>query len=106
MVYLKSVENVITLVKLIGLSCLPLLSILPARAQASRVFGRPKRAPHLGVQSRFCVIGRAKRAPLGCSIEISRDWASEASPTLGCSIEISRDICNSYKPYARFVWEL
>ena len=38
------------------------------------------------------IIGRAKRAPctLGCSIEISRDWASEASPTLGCSIEISR----------------
>ena len=34
------------------------------------------------------------------------NWASEASPTLGCLIEISHDICNSYKPYARFVWDL
>ena len=26
------------------------------------------------------------------SIQITYNWASEASPTLGCSIEISRDI--------------
>ena len=46
---------------------------------------------------RIGMIGRAKRAPhWACSIEISRDWASEASPTLGCSIAISRDICIRY----------
>ena len=82
MVYLKSVENVITLGKLIGLLflfCLPLLSILfltkrnnlarPVmgtiflvvrdiypRAQASSVIGQAKRAPHWGVQSRCRVI--------------------------------------------------
>ena len=66
MVYLKSVENVITLCKLIGLLflfCLPLLSILEER-------------PH---------------SPCNGNHFLSY-WASEASPTLGCSIEISRDI--------------
>ena len=69
MVYLKSVENVITLGKLIGLLflfCLPLLSILflktkrndLARPVRETIFlvGRAKRAPHWGVQSRFRVI--------------------------------------------------
>ena len=69
MVYLKSVENVITLGKLIGmlfLFCLPLLSILflktkkndLARPVTGTIFlvGRAKRAPHWGVQSRFRVI--------------------------------------------------
>ena len=69
MVYLKSVENVITLGKLIGLLflfCLPLLSILflktkrndLARPIMGTIFlvGRAKRAPHWGVQSRFHVI--------------------------------------------------
>ena len=69
MVYLKSVENVITLGKLIGLLflyCLPLLSILflktkrndLARPVMGTIFlvGRAKRAPHWGVQSRFRVI--------------------------------------------------
>ena len=69
MVHLKSVENVITLDKLIGLLflfCLPLLSILLlktkrndlARPVMGTIFlvGRVKRAPHWGVQSRFCVI--------------------------------------------------
>ena len=69
MVYLKSVENVITLGKLIGLLflfCLPLLSILFlktkrndfARPVMGTIFlvGRAKRAPHWGVQSRFRVI--------------------------------------------------
>ena len=69
MVYLKSVENVITLGKLIGLLflfCLPLLSILIlktkrndlARPVMGTIFlvGRAKRAPHWGVQSRFRVI--------------------------------------------------
>ena len=69
MVYLKSVENVITLGKLIGLLflfCLPLLSILflktkrndLARPVMGTIFlvGRAKRAPHWGVQSRFRLI--------------------------------------------------
>ena len=70
MVYLKSVENVITLGKLIGLLflfCLPLLSILffktkrndlarPVMGTIVLVIGRAKRAPHWGVQSRFRVI--------------------------------------------------
>ena len=69
MVDLKSVENVITLGKLIGLLflfCLPLLSILflktkrndLARPVMGTIFlvGRAKRAPHWGVQSRFRVI--------------------------------------------------
>ena len=69
-VYLKSVENVITLGKLIGLLflfCLPLLSILflktkrndlarPVMGTIVLVIGRAKRAPHWGVQSRFRVI--------------------------------------------------
>ena len=78
MVYLKSVENVITLGKLIGLLflfCLPLLSILflktkrndlarPVMGTIFLVIGRAKRAPHWGVQSRFrVIIGGAKRAP-------------------------------------------
>ena len=67
MVYLKSVENVITLGKLIGLLflfCPPLLSILllktkrndlarPVMGTIFLVIGRAKRAPHWGVQSRF-----------------------------------------------------
>ena len=70
MVYLKSVENVITLGKLIGLLflfCLPLLSILflktkrndharPVMGTIFLVIGLAKRAPHWGVQSRFRVI--------------------------------------------------
>ena len=69
MVYLKSVENVITLGKLIGLLflfCLPLLSILFLKTKRNDLarpvmgtivlVGRAKRAPHWGVQSRFCVI--------------------------------------------------
>ena len=68
MVYLKSVENVITLGKLIGLFfyCLPLLSILflktkrndLARPVMGTIFlvGRAKRALHWGVQLRFRVI--------------------------------------------------
>ena len=46
----------------------------PEFSPALGLIGRAKRAPHWGVQLRFCVIGQAKRAPtLGCSIEISRD---------------------------------
>ena len=70
MVYLKSVENVITLGKLIGLFvflfCLPLLSILFLKTKRNDLarpvmgtillVGRAKRAPHWGVQSRFRVI--------------------------------------------------
>ena len=66
MVYLKSVENVIILGKLIGLLflfCLPLLSIFFKRNDLARpvmgtiiLVGRVKRAPHRGVQSRFRVI--------------------------------------------------
>ena len=62
MVYLKSVENVITLGKLIGLLflfCLPLLSILFLKTTVmGTIFlvGPAKRAPHWGVQSRFRVI--------------------------------------------------
>ena len=37
-------------------------------------------------------LGERREPHTGVSIEISGDWASEASPTLGCSIEISRDI--------------
>ena len=74
MVYLKSVENIITLGKLIGLLflfCLPLLSILFLKSKRNDL-ARPvmgtiflvegaKRAPHRGVQSRFrVIIGRAK----------------------------------------------
>ena len=73
MVYLKSVENVITLGKLIGLLflfCLPLLSIL---------FLKTKR-------------NDLARPVMGTIFLVIYIWASEASPTLGCSIEISRDI--------------
>ena len=70
MVYLKYVENVIPLSKLIGLLflfCLPLLSILflktkrndlarPVMGTVFLVIGRAKRAPHWGVQLRFRVI--------------------------------------------------
>ena len=69
MVYLKYVENVIPLSKLIGLLflfCLPLLSILflktksndLARPVMGTIFlvGRAKRVPYRGVQSRFRVI--------------------------------------------------
>ena len=68
MVYFKSVENVITLGKLIDqlfLFCLPLLSIL---------FLKLRGTASLALNGQFS------------------SWASEASPTLGCSIEISRDI--------------
>ena len=67
--YLKSVENVITLGKLIDLLflfCLPLLSILFLKTKRNDLarpvmgticlVGRAKRAPHWGVQSRFRVI--------------------------------------------------
>ena len=68
MVYLKSVENVIILGKLIGLLflfCLPLLSTFLKEERPhspcngnhfSSIIGRAKRAPHWGVQSRFRVI--------------------------------------------------
>ena len=81
MVYLKSVENVITLGKLIGLLflfCLPLLSILflktkmndLARPVMGTIFlvGRAKRAPHWGVQSRFRVIYVYMSVCLVCQI--------------------------------------
>ena len=71
MVYLKSVENVIILGKLIGLLflfCLPLLSILFLKTKRNDL-ARP-------VMGTIFLVGRA-----------------EASTTLGCSIEISRDIC-------------
>ena len=66
MVYLKSVENVITLGKLIGLLFLfglPLLPILFLKTKRNNLarpvmgiiflVGWAKRAPHRGVQSRF-----------------------------------------------------
>ena len=70
MVYLKYVENVIPLSKLIGLLflfCLPLLSILflktkrndlarPLMGTIFLVIGRAKRAPHWLVKSRVRVI--------------------------------------------------
>ena len=80
MVYLKSVENVIPLSKLIGLLflfCVPLLSIL---------------------------FLKTKRNDLACPVMgtiFLVNWASEASPTLGCSIEISRDIIGERAKRAR-----
>ena len=74
--YLKSVENVITLGKLIGLLflfCLPLLSIL---------FLKTKRND----------LARPVMGTIFLVYVCMYNWASEASPTLGCSIEISRDI--------------
>ena len=89
MVYLKYVENVIPLSKLIGLLflfCLPLLSILflktkrndLARPVMGTIFtsyftliGRAKRAPHWGVQSRFRVIyvvGMSESMSVVCQI--------------------------------------
>ena len=65
MVYLKSVENVITLGKLIALFCLPLLSILFLKTKRNDL-ARP-------VMGTIFLVGRAKRAPHGCSIEISHD---------------------------------
>ena len=62
MLYLKSVENVITLGKLIGLLflfCLPLLSIL-----FLKTMGNDLARPVIGTI--FLVIGRAKRAPHCC----------------------------------------
>ena len=74
MVYLKYVENVLPLSKLIGLLflfCLPLLSILFFKTKRYDlalpvmgtivlvircVIGGTKQAPHWGVQSRFSVI--------------------------------------------------
>ena len=88
MVYLKSVENVITLGKLIGLLllfCLPLLSILFLKTKRNDL-------AHPVMGTIFLVGERARHSQV-CSIE-NRGyiyyWASEASPTLGCSIEISR----------------
>ena len=68
MVYLKYVENVIPLSKLIGLLflfCLPLLSILFLKTKRNDL-ARP-------LMGTIFLVGRAKRATLGCSIEISRD---------------------------------
>ena len=79
MVYLKYVENVIPLSKLIGLLflfCLPLLSIF---------FWKIKRYD-------------LARPVMGTIFLVN--WESEASPTLGCSIEISRDICR-YVSYVK-----
>ena len=81
MVYLKSVENVITLGKLIGLLflfCLPLLSIFFLKTKRNDL-ARP-------VMGTICLV---------------YNWASEASPTLGCSIEISCDICCRYVSYVK-----
>ena len=75
--YLKSVENVITLGKLIGLLflfCLPLLSILFLKTKRNDL-ARP-------VMGTIFLVLHADPC----------NWGSEASPTLGCSIEISRDI--------------
>ena len=78
MVYLKSVENVITLGKLIYLLflfCLPLLSILFLKTKSNdlarpvmgtiflvdvdvHIIGRAKRAPHWGVQSYYVGMSR------------------------------------------------
>ena len=69
MVYLKSVENVITL------ACC-FYSVSPS--------------------SLFCFEERP-RSP--CNGNHFSKWASEASPTLGCSIEISRDIYIIYNIY-------
>ena len=76
MVYLKSVENVITLGKLIGLLflfCLPLLSILFLKTKRNDL-----------------------AHPVMGTIFLVYNWASEVIPTLGCSIEISRDIYKTY----------
>ena len=76
MVYLKSVENVIALGKLIGLLfifCLPLLSILFLKTKRNDL-ARP-------VMGTIFLVNTFRAS-----------WASEASPTLGCSsIEISHD---------------
>ena len=77
MVYLKSVENVITLGKLIGLLflfCLPLLSILFLKTKRNDLARSPCNGNHFSSNK-----------------QIRNNWASKASPTLGCSIEISRD---------------
>ena len=39
-----------------------------------------------------------------CSVHITHNWASEASPTLGCSIEISRDIYMYVGRYVCLSW--
>ena len=98
MVYLKSVENVITLDKLIGLLflfCLPLLSILLlktkrndlARPVMGTIFlvsliGRAKRAPHWGVQSRFRVIYicRSVGRSVGMSVVVQKAQAELRGP--------------------------
>ena len=70
MVYLKYVENVIPLSKLIGLLflfCLPHLSILFLKTKRNDLA-----RPVMGTIFLVVFIGRAKRAP--CSIEISRDY--------------------------------
>ena len=97
MVYLKSVKNVITLGKLIGLLflfCLPLLSILflktkrndLARPVMGTIFlviiGRAKRAPHWGVQSRFRVISVLMSVCLSRSKKRRRNYVGQ---TRACS---------------------
>ena len=95
MVYLKSVENVITLGKLIGLLflfCLPLLSILflktkrsdLARPVMGTIFlvGRAKRAPHWGVQSRFRMIYICRSVCLSWSKKRRRNYVGQ---TRACS---------------------
>ena len=66
MVYLKYVENVIPLIGLLFLLCLPVLSIFFLKTKRNDLappvmgtiflVGRAKRAPHWGVQSRFRAI--------------------------------------------------
>ena len=97
MVYLKYVENIILLSKLIGLLllfCLPLLSILflktkrndLARPVMGTIFlvlyiiGRAKRAPHWGVQSRFRVVCRSVCMSVVCQIT----W-NHVNQTRACS---------------------
>ena len=83
MVYLKSVENVITLGKLIGLLflfCLPLLSILFLKTKMNDLA-----RPVMGII--FLV-----------------NWASEASPTLGYSIKILRDIYVGMSVVCQITW--
>ena len=111
--YLYSVENVITLGKLIGLLfCLPSSLFFLLKTPKIQGMSSPCNGNHYSSIFSFfriltlmqiCVqvifftetwyrYWASETSPtLGCSIEISRDWASEGSPTLGCSIEISGD---------------
>ena len=81
--YLKSVENVITLGKLIGLLflfCLPLLCILFLKTKRNDL-ARP-------VMGTIFLVDHRLITHLWLD-ETSDNWASEA---MGCSIEISRDV--------------